>query len=135
MAFDRKKYMKEWRANNKDRTKTHSASYYCKARQERCEYQKKWDSENKETKAISRRKTKLKSYGLTLEDYDRLASLQNGVCAICSSPCNTWEVLSVDHCHTTNEVRGLLCLSCNMGLGHFKDDVEKLANAIKYLNK
>ena len=39
----------------------------------------------------------------------------------------------VDHCHTSNEVRGILCLKCNMALGNFKDSIENLQNAIKYL--
>lgn len=39
----------------------------------------------------------------------------------------------IDHCHETGAVRGLLCRSCNLGLGHFKDRVELLEKAMTYL--
>lgn len=39
----------------------------------------------------------------------------------------------IDHCHSTGEVRGVLCAGCNLGLGHFTDSVTKLENAIKYI--
>ena len=42
--------------------------------------------------------------------------------------------LSIDHCHKTGKVRGLLCKHCNHGLGKFKDDVNLLKIAIDYLN-
>ena len=45
----------------------------------------------------------------------------------------TGKSLAVDHCHTTGEVRGLLCFGCNTALGRFKDDPTLLKNAIKYL--
>ena len=32
-------------------------------------------------------------------------------------------------------MRGLLCSSCNGGLGLFKDDIQFLKQAIEYLNK
>lgn len=41
--------------------------------------------------------------------------------------------LSIDHCHNTNIVRGLLCQSCNVGIGMFKDNIESLQKAIIYL--
>jgi hypothetical protein len=41
----------------------------------------------------------------------------------------------VDHCHSTNKVRGILCDLCNTALGKFHDDVNLLSNAIGYLNK
>jgi hypothetical protein len=41
--------------------------------------------------------------------------------------------LSVDHCHNTGKIRGILCTKCNTGLGSFKDNIELLMNAIKYL--
>lgn len=49
-------------------------------------------------------------------------------CAICPNP---GEV--VDHDHATGLVRGKLCNHCNMGLGHFRDDVTLLASASDYL--
>ena len=43
--------------------------------------------------------------------------------------------LVVDHCHKTGKIRGLICDSCNVGLGRFKDNIDNLKNAIKYLEK
>jgi hypothetical protein len=61
---------------------------------------------------------------------------QNNSCAICGI--NGEELkrkLSVDHNHETNQVRGLLCNSCNLGLGQFKDSVVFLSYAIEYLER
>ena len=85
-----------------------------------------------------RRRNNIRRYGITLEDYNTLLEQQNGVCAICKNP-ETLTVkgkivnLSVDHCHDTGVVRGLLCRSCNVGLGNFRDDVNLLETAISYL--
>ena len=43
--------------------------------------------------------------------------------------------LSVDHCHTTGKVRGLLCQSCNTGIGLLKEDTKLFMAAIEYLEK
>ena len=50
-------------------------------------------------------------------------------CPICGSE----EPLVVDHDHSTQEVRGLICNNCNLVLGHAKDNIETLQNAIAYL--
>lgn len=71
---------------------------------------------------------------LTVEEYTEIFNKQNGQCAICGvHHSDLKKVLCVDHCHETNEVRGLLCNDCNRGLGQFKDDVERLEEAVKYL--
>lgn len=76
-------------------------------------------------------------YGITRADYDRMAKAQNGRCAICGDkePGGKFTLWLVDHCHTTKRVRGLLCHRCNMGLGYFKDDPERLRAALAYLAK
>ncbi len=82
------------------------------------------------------RRINLKRYGITLEDYDKIYDSQNGCCAICNRHQQALKrLLAVDHCHTTGEIRGLLCHSCNLLLGFANDNAEVLTKAISYLNK
>lgn len=74
-----------------------------------------------------------KRYDITVEEYDRLEVLQEGVCAICEQPCKTGRKLAVDHCHETKRVRALLCASCNRGIGMFGDNLSLLKKAVAYL--
>lgn len=75
-----------------------------------------------------------RNYGITLEDYDDMLLDQKGVCAICGTDDPKGKGrFHVDHCHTTGKVRGLLCHHCNVGLGHFEDNIERLLDAIEYL--
>lgn len=71
-------------------------------------------------------------YGITPEEYQKLVDEQNGVCKICSGT-DSGRPLSVDHCHKTKRIRGLLCTRCNLGLGYFKDEPERLRRAAEYL--
>jgi hypothetical protein len=59
----------------------------------------------------------------------KLAEDRNGVCQICK----TTQYLVVDHCHTTNKYRDVICQSCNVMLGTAKDNIETLQSAIQYL--
>mgnify|MGYP003351223770 CR=1 FL=1 len=73
-----------------------------------------------------------KNYGITQQEYDDKLQKQNYSCYLCKSPV-TGKALAVDHCHTTNVIRGMLCNHCNRGLGHFKDDPQLLEFARIYL--
>lgn len=55
-------------------------------------------------------------------------------CKICFKPFDENNKYYIDHCHQTNELRGLLCFSCNVVLGHIKDRTDILTNMISYLN-
>lgn len=67
----------------------------------------------------------------SIPDEDLIELKKNTVkCMICGAK----EKLVVDHDHSTNKVRGLLCNHCNRGLGHFRDNQETLLKAIDYLN-
>jgi len=80
----------------------------------------------------SRRGYLERAYGITLDDFDRILSVQGGRCAVCrtDAPARSW---TVDHDHLTGAVRGILCWNCNVGLGHFRDDIVNLIAAADYL--
>jgi hypothetical protein len=94
-------------------------------------YGRKWYQENKDYE-LSR--ALVKSYGITLDDKRQMLIQQGGKCAICGNKLSAYgRGSAVDHCHDTGNIRGVLCANCNKGLGCFKDDVSRLANAIQYL--
>ena len=72
-------------------------------------------------------------YGITLAQYNAMYEQQAGLCAICQCPPKPGEALHLDHDHSNDKVRGLLCGDCNRALGHFRDDVDVLYRAIHYL--
>lgn len=80
----------------------------------------------------------LLNYGITHDDYDRLLAKQGNACAICgttdpSGKSGRFSYFSIDHCHDTGAVRGLLCNHCNRGIGFLQDSPVLLTNALKYL--
>lgn len=81
----------------------------------------------------------LSKYGITKVEYEKMRRRQRYRCALCHRREKTWNGnggrLSVDHCHTTGVVRGLLCPMCNRGLGLFYDRIDVLERAIEYLGK
>lgn len=83
-----------------------------------------------------RRNNLKKKYNLTVTEYEALLKSQNGGCAICNTTVAGGHSphFHVDHCHITEEVRGLLCSSCNRGLGFFKDNTKIINQASFYLN-
>ena len=89
---------------------------------------KEWRANHKEW---ARFRHLLNTYHLTLDQYYAMEEAQDFVCAICKNECN----LHVDHNHVTKENRGLLCGSCNMGLGNFKDSAANMQRACVYLEK
>jgi hypothetical protein len=70
-------------------------------------------------------------YGLEDSLINKLLTDRSGECEICK---NTAELI-VDHCHSSNNVRGLICSNCNLMLGHSKDSVDNLLAAIEYLKE
>ncbi len=117
--------MRAWRLRNKD-TPEYKES-------QRLRNKKFRDSLTKEERSKRSRASNLKFfYGLSLEDYDRMVEGQNGQCAICGE---VTDKLHIDHDHSTNKVRGLLCVLCNTALGKFKESKEILMQAIEYVER
>jgi hypothetical protein len=98
----------------------------------RAEIRRHWNRSHQRTsrRHNDRKYKRYKKYKLTQDDYDRMVADQHGRCAICHSEPS---VLAVDHDHATGQIRGLLCRSCNLGIGFLRDDVNLLYNAAQYL--
>jgi len=74
-------------------------------------------------------------YGIEPSDYLALINAHGGRCAICKGAPTRTGRLHVDHDHATGQIRGLLCDSCNLGLGKFGDSPDRLRAAIAYLGQ
>lgn len=115
-----------------------------------CRYCKKDALKRFESKNPNREQTRnyihigrgSKRIAVPKQTYEKMVLNQNNLCAICNKPermtsANKRDIkkLAIDHCHTTNKIRGLLCHQCNVSLGGFKDSIELLQSAIAYLNE
>lgn len=69
---------------------------------------------------------------MSAEQYAEMVARQKGRCAICGDPPGN-RGLSIDHCHATGVVRGLLCTNCNQALGKFRDDPRLMRAAADYV--
>jgi len=143
-----------YRQNNKEQIKIDKKEYYDKninsirrkAKKNYLKHRIKYSEQSKEFyknhPEITKNQKLMRDFGITLEQYNTLAKEQNNVCRLCGktesqidSRKNTQRSLSVDHNHVTGKIRGLLCSTCNVGLGMFKDDTNLLHSAINYLNR
>ena len=95
---------------------------------------KKWALANPEKTALGHRRKQLRRlYGLTLEEVASRLAAQGGACAICSGALTFLSPqMHVDHCHTTNVFRGVLCHKCNVSLAPL-ENMEFRKSAEAYL--
>lgn len=104
-------------------------------RSKRAQYLKEWIAKNPEFAKERQRVQALSRKGLTPKDYDALLEQQNDGCYLCGGRPSRTPYLHVDHDHKTGVVRGLLCDSCNLGLGKLQDSAEILTRAVAYLQR
>jgi len=101
--------------------------YYNKHRHDLLAKRKLWSADNYE----SIRNTALQfNYNLTLEQFNKLVTKQNGKCLLCDQT----KKLCVDHDHKTGKVRGLLCKGCNVRLSWFENK-KQFRKIMQYLKK
>lgn len=138
---NRLEYEREWEARSENKQRR---------REQKARATKKWgDSpEGKTRKAEyyleNRMKFKdtalQKKYGITLAQFNTMFLAQDCKCKICRTELEQFSEKGskrpvVDHCHTTGEVRGILCGECNRGLGLFQDKIELVREAMMYLSE
>ena|SRR3990167_129596 len=127
-----KKKTRQKRYNSSDKAKKNKRRWRLENPERWRAYRKKWSLKNQKREIHNRLKW---TYGISLKRYDEILEEQNGVCAVCGkTPEENGKRLSVDHCHKTKIIRGLLCDNCNKGMGNFKDNVDFLLKAVKYLS-
>lgn len=137
---DRKSYLKhrekriqrarQWRKENPDKLR---------------EIKRRWDANNPEKLREQRRRKKPRSlekareasrkhlYGVTSEMFETMLVEQNHSCKICGKKPRPGRTLTVDHCHETGQVRGLLCTACNVAIGQLGDNEAGLLRALNYV--
>lgn len=109
-----------------------------KLQQERTANRRWRKSHPENVRTFTRRRHLKVSFGITIEKYEHLFTIQNGRCAICGKQ-ETAVLkekvirLAVDHNHQTGKIRGLLCGRCNTALGLFQNNINILKQAIDYL--
>ncbi len=115
-------------------------SVYCKDctnKRNRTNYSSKerspeYRATRKRWKQANALRIRVEQYGLTPEKYKEMWDAQGGKCYLpsCNNPASC-----IDHDHVTGQVRGLLCRTCNLALGHFRDSLQLLKEAVAYLEK
>lgn len=134
--YQSKKYKEQKRQyyiKNKDKIKKYYKKNIKKINKRKREY-------NQENREIVRERKLKSNYGINNIEYNKFFIKYNESCAICLEKEKTKDyrtkkvkMLVVDHNHKTGKVRGLLCHSCNLALGGFKDDYNLTLRATNYL--
>ena len=98
------------------------------------EYMRQWYLSRKD---IYKDRHLQKTYGISLDDFLKMLTNQDYSCAICTKDLTNvpYKNVHIDHCHETGKIRGVLCQTCNMGMGMFEDKIDILKAAIAYLEK
>lgn len=124
------KQKRECRLRHLEKYREHDRAYKKNFRLTHLEIERKRGRESYQRHKLKRIiYQKTKAYGITPSEYLEMLNERQGKCDICGKVAH----LTIDHCHKTNTIRGMLCPTCNMGLGLFKDNPLLLNQAIEYL--
>jgi len=107
-------------------------SEYRQTKRRKKGYQQPCKQCNRENRTSFKRKIE-RRYKISFKEYEKLLKDQENKCLICKKEFIDSKHTHIDHNHTTNEVRGLLCHKCNSILGYSEENIEILKEAINYL--
>ena len=126
-----KQFARAWQRKNRAKLIAYRQEYYQRNKKRLDAKHREWLKGNRERHADYMRKSRM---GITRPEYDTMLKAQGGACAICGVRSKKPR-LTVDHCHKTGGIRGLLCHMCNSGLGLLGDTVERMTSALAYLRR
>jgi hypothetical protein len=117
---------KKWYECNKEQHAASCASWYSRNKEKANRLSTEWHYQNR--------------YGISYDDFLKRMEDQQNLCAVCNTTLSLGSYKSasravLDHCHSSNNLRSVLCNACNSGLGHFRDKPELLEKAANYLRK
>jgi hypothetical protein len=142
-------YNRKYNNIHKEQKNANYRKYYKKNKQRIQQYHKKWRKNNKKHLNNYNKKYQMinkhhfkelnlkRNYGINYTMFQNLLIKQNNKCLICNEPFNNNRKPCVDHNHITKQIRGILCNTCNIGLGALKIDIkpDNLKNALKYIRR
>jgi hypothetical protein len=133
------KYARVRRVEKKDEIREQSRQYRERNKLQIVERDKAYYEFNKERMDAYQRKHHLRTkYGITPAQHAQMILAQDGKCLVCGETPDGRPKkgkLHVDHCHDTGKVRGLLCHSCNVAIGHLKEDPVRIKALLEYVLK
>jgi hypothetical protein len=123
---------KKWATDNPDKAKEKNRKYNARRYEEDPEKCRRRSRDYYHNNKLKVKDKRLRTeYGISLEEYKDMVGT---LCPICGRSFGE-HTPHIDHDHKTGKVRGVLCSKCNLGLGHFNDNIDILLNAIEYLRK
>lgn len=125
---------KAYRKENVSGQRASSRKHYKKNPGKRIAATKAWRQRNAQANRFAKFRARIRSvFGITVEEWARMYDAQDRSCAICLARLEFDRSTTVDHCHATGMVRGLLCQQCNRGIGMLRDDATVLERAVEYI--
>lgn len=126
---------KEWKLEGSKKPLCVVCDSACVVRHKYCDSCKPRKTKRKVAERSSYQQSRALLFGAPRNWFESAFAKQNGCCAICLSRFTKTGSLRpvMDHDHGSNELRALLCLRCNTGIGMLGDSIERLDSAIAYL--
>jgi len=128
--------IQKYREDNREKLLLKSKTYHEANKEKRNQQAKEWREANKATAKDRKRKEHLQErYGLTIEECNLMLN-KNSKCPICDKEFNSNVAKDrpcIDHCHQTGKIRGIICGTCNSGIGFFNDKPEIMLKAVEWL--
>jgi Recombination endonuclease VII len=131
----RKRLRREWTEANDEQYRARKHEHYLRNREQILERQKEAYRANPQK---WREANRLRNFGLTQDEFNTLLKAQDDRCAICKTRFSLTvrsQGCHVDHNHSTDEIRGLLCHLCNVALGCAHDNPKLLRKMARYLER
>lgn len=115
---------REWLVKNIERVRMRQARWRAKNRDAVRSYHRGWER--------ARGSSRWKKFGVTLAEFNQMFLVQESKCAVChTAAAKKW---NLDHDHVTGRARGILCTTCNLGIGQMRDSADLCRAAAAYLD-